>query len=194
MQRAKFDLRTLVLVGVLSALVFALSSLEIPIAIGDGTRIHFGNIMCLLAGVLFGPLVGGLAAGFGSMIYDLTHPLYMAEFWITFIMKFAMGFLAGWLATRPLAHLRTVPRVLLAGLGGQLTYIALYGIKTAIFQHFVYGIPWNAVWVVVFGKLAVSGVNGLIAVVCCTLLAPPLKTALDKAGFFRGRGAHAGQP
>ena len=98
-QSKKFDMHSVVLVGVLAALVFALSSVEIviPLSLGDGTRIHFGNIMCLLAGVLFGPLTGGLAAGFGSMIYDLTHPLFISEFWITFLTKFAMGFVAdGW--------------------------------------------------------------------------------------------------
>lgn len=183
----KFDVRQIVLVGVLSALVFALSSLEIPIAIGDGTRIHFGNIMCLLSGVLFGPVVGGLSAGFGSMIYDLTHPLYIAEFWITFLTKFAMGFVAGWLAQRPLAHMRAVPRALLAGLGGQVLYVALYAGKTAIFQHFVYGNPWNATLLVVAGKAGISAINGLMAVACCAVLAPPLAAALDKAGLFRKR-------
>lgn len=188
----KFDVRQVVLVGVLAALVFALSSISIPIAIGDGTRIHFGNIMCLLSGVLFGPVVGGLAAGFGSMIYDLTNPLYITEFWITFLTKFAMGFLAGWLAQKPLAHMRAVPRALLAGLGGQITYIALYGTKTTIFQHYVYGNPWVAVWPITLGKMAISTVNGLLAVACCAVLAPPLAAALDKAGLFRPRRPSAG--
>ena len=188
MQRTKkFDVRQIVLVGVLSALVFALSSLEIPIAIGDGTRIHFGNIMCLLSGILFGPVVGGLSAGFGSMIYDLTHPLYIAEFWITFLTKFAMGFVAGWLAQKPLAHMRAVPRALLAGLGGQAAYLVLYMAKTAVFQRFVYGNPWDAVVLVMLGKLAVSAINGLMSVACCAVLAPPLAAALDKAGLFRTR-------
>ncbi len=189
-----FSPRTIVLVGMLSALVFALSSVEIliPLSFGDGTRIHFGNIMCLLSGVLFGPMVGGLASGFGSMIYDLTHPLYITEFWITFLTKFAMGALAGLLAQKTFAKLHSVPRVLLAGLGGQLGYLVLYLAKTAIQQHFVNGLPWQGVGVVLVGKLAVSGFNGLMAVVCCTLLAPPLAAALHKSGLFKNRPRHAG--
>lgn len=184
MKQKKLNPRTVVLVGVLSALVFALSSLEIPIAIGDGTRIHFGNIMCLLSGVLFGPLVGGLSAGFGSMIYDLSHPLYMAEFWITFIMKFCLGFLAGFFAKRPFAKLPGLWRVLFSGIFAQLFYIAIYGFKTAIFQHFVYGNPWPATWGIVFAKMAISGINGVIAVLCCCILAPPLSAGLKKAKLF----------
>ena len=60
------NIRTLVLIGVLSAMVFVLSMVSWQI--GEVSRIHFGNIMCLLAGVLFGPLVGGVAAGLGSML------------------------------------------------------------------------------------------------------------------------------
>lgn len=182
-----FNLHTLVLVGVLSALVFALSSVEIliPLSIGEGTRIHFGNIMCLLSGVLFGPLVGGLAAGFGSMIYDLTHPLYISEFWITFLTKFAMGAITGLLGKNVLAKAPGAPRALLAGLGGQLSYLVLYLGKTAIQQRFVNGIPWNGVTLVLISKLVVSGFNGLVAVACCTLLAPPLALALDKTGMFK---------
>lgn len=184
-----FNLKTIVTVGLLAALVFALSyiQIQIPVGAGDNTRIHLGNIMCLLAGLLFGPLVGGLAAGFGSMLFDLTNPLYISEFWITFLTKFAMGWLAGWLATRPLKKLPAVPRSLLGGLGGQLCYIVLYLGKTAVMQHFVYGIPWPATWVVVATKGAVSGINGLLAVVACTLLAPPLAAALKSAGFLPKR-------
>ena len=80
-----------------------------------------------------------------------------------------------------------VPRALVAGLGGQATYIVLYLLKTMVMQHFVYGNPWPAVWVVVAAKGAVSSVNGLIAVVCCTLLAPALRKALDTAGLFTGQ-------
>ena len=96
-RNGRFTVRSLALIGILSALVFALSLIQIPIplAMGDNTRIHLGNIMCLLAGVLFGPLAGGLAAGFGSMLFDFTNPLYVSEFWITFLTKGTMGLVAG---------------------------------------------------------------------------------------------------
>lgn len=172
--KAKFDIRSLVLIGVMSALVFTLSwvSIQIPLAMGDNTRIHFGNIMCLLSGVLFGPVVGGLSAGIGSMLYDFTNPLYFSEFWITFLTKFAMGCVAGLLANRALPKLPSFPRMLVGAIGGQFTYIVLYLGKSLIMQHYVYGNPWAAAWVVAAGKVVVSSVNGVIAVIGCVLLAP----------------------
>ena len=87
--------------GLLSALVFLFSWVQIPI--GDVARLHLGNVFCALSGLLFGPLVGGIASGFGSMLFDFTNPAYIAESWITFITKFAIGFLAGVIAKRSAA-------------------------------------------------------------------------------------------
>ena len=51
-------------IGVFAALVFVSSmiSIPIPVAIGSVTRIHLGNIFCLLSGFILGPVGGGLAA------------------------------------------------------------------------------------------------------------------------------------
>lgn len=193
LHKKSFSLQTIVLVGVLSALVFALSSIsiQIPLSFGEGTRIHFGNIMCLLSGVLFGPLVGGLSAGIGSMLYDFSNPLYASEFWITFLTKFAMGFMAGFIALITRNKLATFPRILLASIAGQLTYIVLYLFKSAIMQHYINGNPWPATWVVVSGKAVISSINGLIAIVACTLLAPPLLAGLNASGLFRPKSGHS---
>ena len=63
------------LTAVFAALVFVSSmiSVPIPVAIGDVTRIHLGNIFCLLSGLVLGPVGGGLAAGLGSALYDMTN-------------------------------------------------------------------------------------------------------------------------
>ena len=191
-QKTTFDVKTLALIGVLSALVFALSWIQIliPLPFGDASRLHLGNVMCLLAGVLFGPLIGGLSAGFGSMLFDLTNPLYAPEFWITFLTKFAMGFLAGFLAVYVLKKLPTFWRYLLSAISGSAFYVVLYLLKTVLMQRFVYGNPWQGVWVVVAGKAVISGINGLLAVTVCVLLAPPLRSALRAAGLFVAQGQH----
>lgn len=190
-----FNLRTLVLIGVLSALVYALSSIsiQIPLSFSEGTRIHFGNIICLLGGVLFGPLVGGLSAGLGSMIFDLSNPMYASEFWITFINKFAMGFVAGWLAHHSLKQLPAFPRALVAGMAGQLTYILLYLAKSAVMIHFITGTPWEATFIVLGGMAMVSTFNGVMAVAACSLLAPPLLAGLNATGFYRNKSGHPAQ-
>lgn len=180
--------RTLVLIAVLSALVFVLSLLEIriPLPGSDSSRLHLGNVMCLTSGVLFGPWIGGLAAGFGSMFYDFTNPAYAPEFWITFLTKFAMGCVAGFVSRGLGMRLHSIPRALLAGIAGQLCYIALYLGKTVIMQRLVYGLQdWLAIGTIVAGKAAISATNGLIAVIACTILAPALRAALDASGLFK---------
>ena len=89
--KSKFSVRQLAIIGLLSALVFVFSWIQIPL--GEVARIHLGNVFCVLSGLLFGPLAGGLASGFGSMLFDFTNPLYISESWITFITKFFIGFL-----------------------------------------------------------------------------------------------------
>lgn len=187
-QQSKLNVKTLALIGVMSALVFAASTLSIPI--GETARIHFGNILCLLSGLLFGPWIGGITAGLGSMFYDFTNPLFMPEFWITFIMKFAMGFTAGMVNRKLENRLHTVPRMVVAGVSGQLLYIALYLFKSAIMQHFVMGNPWAAVGGVLVVNATVSLLNGGISVLAAVLLAPPLRAALGAAGLFRSHTGH----
>ena len=83
-------------IGVLSAMTFAANFLSIPI--GDITRIHFGNVFCVLSGLLLGPIPGGLCAGLGGFFYDLFNPLYAADAPVTFLMKFVLGFVTGAIA------------------------------------------------------------------------------------------------
>lgn len=56
----RFTVRRLAVTGLLSALVFVFSWIQIPI--GEVARIHLGNVFCALSGLLFGPLTGGLAS------------------------------------------------------------------------------------------------------------------------------------
>ena len=95
MNKKKFTVRDLAMVGVMAAIVFIGNQIQlpkIPTPLGP-TRIHIGNVMCILAGLLFGGVQGGLAAGIGGALYDLMDPFYAKEFWITFILKFVMGWL-----------------------------------------------------------------------------------------------------
>ena len=122
--RKKFTIYDLVAIGFMAALVFVSSKLSIPIATGiDNTRIHFGNIFCLLSGLLFGGLRGGLAAGIGSMIFDFTDPIYIASSPFTLVFKFTMGFLCGWIAYARQREGRRVGYNFLGAVVGQLSLI-----------------------------------------------------------------------
>lgn len=94
-EKERFTARKLAIVGLLSALVFVSSWMQIEVG---PARFHLGNGFCALAGLLFGPLTGGLAAGFGSMLFDLTNPAYISGCLITFATKFVIGYLAGLVA------------------------------------------------------------------------------------------------
>lgn len=179
-------IQLMAVVGMLAALVFIFTyfGIDIPSPLGK-TKIHFGNVMCLLSGLLFGGLPGGLAAGIGSALFDLMDPAWAPEFWITFINKFCMGFVAGIMMQKlPLRNKGL--RVSVSALVGALTYNVLYIIKNILSGHLVKGFEWGvAVTETLTVKLPVTLVNSLIAVVCAVLLAVALRPALEKAGLFR---------
>ena len=175
MQNKKsMDVRTIVAIGLMAALVFIFSKfrIDIPSPLGK-TGIHFGNIMCLLGGLLFGAVPGGLAAGIGSALLDLTDPVYAPEF--------AMGFVAGWLGRQAALQGRRV-MVWVAAAAGSLTYVVLYGLKNILMGHFVQGFTWAAaIGETMTLKVPVSVGNGIIAVICAALLAMALAPSLHKA-------------
>lgn len=92
----KITVYDIVLIGLMAALCFVGTYLHLDVMTPMGkVMIHFGNVFCLLSGMLLGGVKGGLAAGIGSMFYDILDPAYISECWITFINKFMMAFLCG---------------------------------------------------------------------------------------------------
>lgn len=181
-QKRSFGTQQIALVGVLAAMVFALTyiGIDIPSPLGV-CKIHFGNIMCLLSALLFGPMTGGLAAGIGSALYDLTNPAWAPEFWITFINKFAMAYVAGVLY-RHLGGLSQQNRTWISGLGGSLTYSFLYLSKNILSGRFVKGFTWEVALVeTATVKLPVTLINGVMAVIFASLLCLALRPALRRA-------------
>ena len=93
----KTNTRRLVFTSMMAAIVYITSAflqISIPTVIGS-TRLHMGNVMCLLSGMLLGPLYGGIAAGVGSMLFDLTNPTYISSAPFTLVFKFGMAWLCG---------------------------------------------------------------------------------------------------
>lgn len=177
----------MVSVSMMAALVFVGNYLQfkIPVSIGDVTRVHLGNSMCLLAGLLFGPGVGGLASGIGAGLYDLFDPVYIVSAPYTFCSKFAMGFLAGLLgraAFRKEGKSRVL-QVILAGVVGQLAYIFLYLLKSYVTLRLV-GTASQAAFLAVIPKIAASTVNAVAAVVISVPLSIALRKALSRTAFF----------
>ena len=183
MENRRFTTRKIALIGILSAMVFALTkfiSIPIPSPLGK-TALSVGNSMCVLSALLFGPGIGGLAAGIGNALVDLSDPAWAPEFWITFINKFAMAFVAG--AVMHKVHLGSEKvRVWIAGICGALTYCLLYVAKNIITGVVVKGFTLDvSVAETLAVKLPVTLVNAIIAVICAGALYLVLKPALKKA-------------
>ena len=186
MREERFSVRQLAAVGLLSALVFVFSWVQIPI--GDVARIHLGNVFCALSGLLFGPLVGGLASGFGSMLFDFTNPAYIAESWITFLTKFFIGFLAGWIACR--GPRRTLRRDAVGAAVGSAACVVLYLLKSFIVMYLVEGQALGAVQVQLVTKGVTSTINGVLAVVASVALVRAIRPSLERAGVLGLGHAH----
>lgn len=172
--------RQLAVIGLLSALVFVCSWVQIPI--GDIARIHFGNVFCALGGLLFGPLVGGLSAGFGSMLFDFTNPAYIAESWITFLTKFMIGFLAGKIACS--GTVRTLRKDIAGALVGSVTYVILYLLKSWVIKFYIEQQAAGAVLTQLITKGVTSTVNAVLAVILSVVLAQMMRPALQRAGIL----------
>ena len=163
----------------MAALVCAVTLVRIPFL---GSKVHFANAFCLLAGMLLGPVPGGLAAGIGSALYDAFTGYDAAGILITFVSKFAMAWVCGKLMPAREDTRLNVHRTVLSCIVGALSYVFLYMLKTYIYQRFVYGYPLEAVGVTMWSKFIPSLINALFAVIAAPLLYHALKPALRALG------------
>ncbi len=168
----------IVAVGLMSALVYIGNYMQIPLS--DDMRVHLGNSMCLLAGLLFGGTTGGLASGIGGFLFDLFDPRYITSAPMTFINKFIMGWTAGMISRSGIKN--EFARTLTAAIFGQLTYIILYPGKSFI-EQLILGNPVQTAVTVMLEKAGTACINGVLAVVISVPLAMALRKALKASGF-----------
>ena len=181
-----FSTYRLTFIAVAAAMVYVLTMFRFPLL---GSKVHFANAMCLLSGLLLGPVGGGLAAGIGSALNDMLYGGYgVVDALITLVSKFAMAFLCALAAGRHAeedALGRRTARITLACAAGAFSYVALYMLKTFIFQRFVYGFPGDAVWATMLAKLPASLINAAFAVIVTPIVYTGLLPPLKKAGLLR---------
>ncbi len=185
--KKKITVKEMAMTGVLAALVYAASAfLQIPIPTAiDNTRIHMGNVMCLLSGLLLGPLWGGFAAGFGSMFFDLTNPLYTASAPFTFAFKFAMAWLCGKIAWGNGADAKKIFRNITGATCGAVLYVILYLSKGYIENYYIMRMQLTPVLISLSQKAIVSTVNAVIAVIVAVPLAKAVRMALSRANLMQ---------
>ena len=186
-KESAFSVRGITMIGVLAACVFVLTkfiSIPIPTPLGK-TALSLGNSMCILSSLLFGPVIGGLASGIGNALVDLTDPAWAPEFYITFINKFLMAYMAG-IVMHYVKLGSEKLRVCIAGLCGAVTYTLLYVAKNIISGVFLKGFTWQvAIIETLTVKLPVSLVNGILAVICASLLFFALREPLRRAHLIK---------
>ncbi len=182
MENKKNNLHLIVTTAVLGALVFVSNyiSIPIPIAIGDVSRIHIANGICILSGLVLGPIGGGLAAGIGSALYDFTNPAYIASAPFTLIFKFILAAISG-LIYHKIKFNKNVLAIVGAVLG-QIAYIALY-ISKGFFEGLLQGYAVEALIPSVIAKLGTSSINAIIAVAISYALFNTVKLALQRSSF-----------
>lgn len=177
-KRSLNKLYQLVFTALMAAVVCVATFVRIPLL---GSKVHLGNAAGLLAGLLLGGPAGGLAAGLGSALNDLVSGYGLDECLVTFVSKFLMALLCAVIARHSVSR----GRITLACGAGALSYIVLYMCKTFIYRRFIYGLPLEAVGLVMLEKLPASVINGVFATVAAPLLYAALHPALEKAGFLR---------
>lgn len=94
MKNRKKALQRMVQTSLFIALCFVGTLVSIPFG---ASKVHLGNLLCLLAGLLCGPWVGGISGGVGMLFADLASGYPYTTYLRTFVLKFSMGFLIGWL-------------------------------------------------------------------------------------------------
>lgn len=178
----KITLKQIAMVGVMAAAVYVASAfLQIPIPTAiDNTRLHMGNVMCLLSGLLLGPVQGGLAAGIGSMFFDLTNPAYITSAPFTFAFKFLMGWICGMFAFHKNTRISSHKRYIIGSALGAFAYVLLYLSKSYIEHRFVLGLPLEAVMITLSQKAVVSSVNAVVSIIVAVPLGIALRPAIRR--------------
>ena len=171
-------------IAMMAALTYVVTIFRIPLG---ASKIHLANAVCLLCGMLLGPVSGGLAAGLGSALYDWLAGGYdFVNVLITFFSKFAMAWVCGLLVHRVRTGnvTRSYLMLTLSAAAGALTYVALYMLKTAVFQLYVYNYPAEQAWITMLAKLWPSLLNAAAAVIFAPLFYHAVVPALKAAGVM----------
>ena len=181
--KSKLSITKVVFIAMLAAVVCVVTLYRFPLL---GSKVHFANAICLLSGLLMGPFAGGLAAGLGFAMYDALLGGYGAvECLVTFVSKFAMAWVCAKIAFSGKREAKSHGWNIAACVIGALTYVALYMLKTFVFQKFVYGYPAETVWATMLSKLPGSLINAVVAMIAAPVIYAAVSRALDHAGLLK---------
>ena len=104
---------------------------------------------------------------------------------VTFVTKFLMAWFCARIAFSGGAEADRHGRNIAACVAGALSYVAMYMLKTFVFQIFVYGYPLETAVVTMGSKLPASLLNAAAAMIAAPVLYAALRPALSRAGQLR---------
>lgn len=140
---SKFTTRDLAETGMMAAIIFAGTYLNVPYYVGSSrSMIHLGTAVLFIAVLLIGKTKGAIAAAVGLSLFDLfsATPIW-APF--TFVIKGGMAYIAGMVAYRAEYNgdnvLNNILAFVLGGIfnivGYYLVDVLFYGSLIVAFQH-----------------------------------------------------------
>ena len=182
MKQKSIGILNITFMAMMAAMVYVVTLFRFPLL---GSKVHFANAVCLLSGILLGPLQGGLAAGIGSALYDAVAGYDVINVLITLVSKFAMAWVCGAVFHSRENRRDRIDGTALACVLGAITYVALYMLKTFIYNKFVYGYPIDAVGATMISKLIPSLINAAAAVVAAPLFYHAVLPALRSSGLLK---------
>lgn len=179
-------------VGVMAAAAFVSNFLSIPVGT---SRVHLGNSIALLAGMLFGGPLGALASGLGSALFDVVYGFAdpvaggavppILEAVVTFINKGLMALVCGIIVNDRKNRLSRDIVIYIGAIAGAFLYVALFLIKTNLYSL---TFTPDLLPVVVPARALTSTINAVIAVLLAPFLYAVLKPALEKSGLHEAVG------
>lgn len=167
--------------GLLAAVVLAgfFLSIKFPL-MGTKAQVGFGNVFCVLAGLILGPVYGGFAAGIGGFFYDLLTGWADSSL-VTFALKFLMAFITGLITWGVHGdHKPTLKRIIPAAIVGSLAQCLLY-LGHGWLEAILLGNPEDAIKYIMGVKVAVTLVNAAIADVVAIPLFEAIRSALKRS-------------
>lgn len=152
------------------------------------SRIHIGNAVCVLCGLILGPAYGFFAAGVGNAIFDIIGG-YGMEFIITFINKGAIALVTGLIAykaaSKETLEKKDHARIIVGSVLGALTYTALYLLKSYIKLRFTTAdVDPAAIQVTMLSKATSSLFNAAFAFIVAPIFFNVLRKPLRRLGLY----------
>ena len=159
--------KKIIITSFFSSLVIVFTFIKIPIYLGEiAAMIHFGNVMCLLSGLILGSIYGGIASGLGSFIFDLLSPEYFSSSIFSLFFKFLMAFFCGLNYKKS----KNKYKLFISLINGSLIYMILHLTKIFIFNKYILNLSVEASAALLLWSFIVSLFNAILSVIVSKII------------------------